>query len=104
MLLRLLIAEGPKHPDLTAYYYEHVVSVGLASLKELIRKGIDEGDFHETVLDEFPQLLVSPVLFCVMYSTVFERHEPLDTDRLLENHVELIISTLKNKQPMAGAS
>ena len=32
IVVRLLISEGPRHPDLVDYYYENVVAKGLAAL------------------------------------------------------------------------
>ena len=95
ILVRLMVAEGPKHPDLTGYYWENVVSPALAALRRLIRKGVRNGEFRRTALADFPQLLVTPVLFSTLYSIVFERHQPLDTDRLLESHVDLVLAALR---------
>ena len=95
VLLRLMISEGPKHPDLTAYYWDHVVSVGLDALRQLLRKGVNSGEFRTSALEQFPHLIMSPVLFSIMYSIVFDEHETLDTDRMLEAHVELIVHSLK---------
>ena len=94
IVVRLMVAEGPKHPDLTAYYWEHVVSVGMGALRQLIRRGVDNGEFRRNALEEFPFLIVSPVLFSILYSLVFERHQPLDTDRMLEAHVNLLVDGL----------
>ena len=104
VVVRLMIAEGPKHPDLTAYYWQHVVSVGLDALRQLIRKGIDNGEFRDSALEQFPQLLLSPVLLSIMWLTVFEQYESLDTDKMLDAHVDLIIDSLRRELPEAGAS
>jgi len=32
IVIRLLISEGPRHPDLVDYYYDNVVSKGLAAI------------------------------------------------------------------------
>ena len=95
ILVRLMVSEGPKHPDLTAYYWENVVSQGLDVLRLIVKKGADNGEFRESALQEFPQLLVTPVLFSVMWSIVFETHQSLDTDRLLEAHIELILDAIR---------
>lgn len=103
VLVRLMVAEGPKHPDLAAYYWKQVVSAGLEALRTLIQKGVDAGEFRDSALDEFPHLLVSPVLFSIVYTTVFGAHDRLDTDRLLETHVDLVIRSLQ-AEPSETAS
>ena len=99
ILLRLMVSEGPKHPDLTTYYWEQVVSPALKAFRRLIAKGIQAGEFRPTALAEFPQLLVAPVLFSTLWTIVFERHEMLDTDELLEAHIDLMLGAIKYPEP-----
>ena len=37
-----MIAEGPKHPDLLQFYWDNVVSRGLAAITELLERGVQE--------------------------------------------------------------
>ena len=94
ILVRLMIAEGPKHPDLVAYYWENVVSKGLAILRQIINKGIRDGEFKETCLEKFPQLLFSPVVLSVIWTIIFKNQQDLDTDAMLEAHVNLLIDAI----------
>jgi AcrR family transcriptional regulator len=95
ILVRLMISEGPKHPDLTAYYWKHVISPALAAVQSLIDKGIQNGEFRDTGLREHPQLLVSPVLMATVWAVVFDRHQALDTDELLRTHLDLILDAIR---------
>lgn len=95
ILIRLMIAEGSKHPDLTSWYWENVVAHGLAALRTLIRRGVDKGEFRRSALEEFPHLLISPVLMSIAWSLVFEPHHKLDTDRLIEAHVDLLLAAIR---------
>ncbi len=99
VLVRLMIAEGPKHPDLIAWYWDNVVSRALAALRTLIKRGVDNGEFRESALNEFPQLLVAPVFFSMMWTIVFYSHSDLDTDRFIEAHVEMVLGSIKAKTP-----
>jgi AcrR family transcriptional regulator len=94
-IARLLIAEGPKHPELTAFYYEHILSRGMATLRALIDRGVERGEFRATPLRDFPQLLIAPVLTAILWRTLFERHHHLDTDRLLETHISLLLDAIR---------
>ena len=94
-IARLLIAEGPKHPELTAFYFEHVISHGIEALRGLIDRGVAQGEFRPTHLREFPQLLIAPVLTAVLWRALFERHHHLDTDKLLETHIGLILDAIR---------
>lgn len=95
IVVRLMIAEGRKHPDLTKYYSDQVISGGMAALRQLIDRGVKNGEFRQSGLDEFPQLLIAPVLLSIIWKTLFQTHRPLDTDRFLETHIELILRAMK---------
>ena len=94
-IARLMIAEGPKHPELTAFYFEHVISHGIEAMRNLIDRGVARGEFRPTRLRDFPQLLIAPVLTAVLWRALFERHRHLDTDKLLETHIGLIVDAIR---------
>lgn len=99
VLIRLMIAEGPKHPDLVQWYWDNVVSRAIEALRALIRKGIDNGEFRSSALLEFPQLLVSPVFFSTVFSLVFRKQMTLDTDRFIEAHVDMVLDSIRAERP-----
>jgi AcrR family transcriptional regulator len=94
-IARLMIAEGHKHPELTKYYYDQVVSRGIETLTRLIDRGIERGEFRATRLREFPQLLVAPALAAILWRQLFERHHHLDTDGLLATNIELLTDAIR---------
>ena len=95
ILVRLMIAEGPKHPDLVEWYWDNVVSRALAALRTLIERGVDNGEFRESAVNEFPQLLVTPVFFSMIFTIVFKQQMNLDTDRFIEAHLEMVLDSIK---------
>ena len=94
IIVRLMVAEGYKHPDLTAYYWENVVNVGMSAITRLIGRGVKNGEFRPSALDAFPQLLISPVLFALLWTIVFNEQQNLDTDAFLESHIDIILDHL----------
>jgi AcrR family transcriptional regulator len=94
-IARLMIAEGHKHPELTKFYYDQVVSRGIETLTRLIDRGVERGEFRPTRLREFPQLLVAPALTAILWRQLFERHHHLDTDGLLATNVELLTDAIR---------
>jgi AcrR family transcriptional regulator len=95
ILARLMISEGPKHPDLVRWYWENVVSKGLEALRSIIKKGVDNGEFRASALDDFPHILIAPVAFCMLWKILFNQHESLDTDRLIEENLELVLGSIR---------
>ena len=94
-IARLLIAEGHKHPELTAFYYEQVVSRGIETMTRLIDRGIESGEFKPTPLRDYPQLLFAPVITAIFWRQLFERHHHLDTDALLATNIELLTDAIR---------
>ena len=94
IVIRLMISEAPKHPDLVDYYWDNVASRGLAALRQLLERGVASGEFRESAVTELPQLFVAPVMMSIVWGTVFAERS-LDTDKLIETHVDMILSYIK---------
>ena len=103
-IARLLIAEGHKHPELTKFYYDNVISRGIETLTHLIDRGVERGEFRKTALRDYPQLLVAPVLTAILWRALFERHHHLDTNKMLETHVGLLVDAIRAPGATKGAS
>ena len=96
LMIRLMVGEGHKHPELTRFHVENVINPGIDALQQLIDRGIERGEFRPNRLRDFPQLLIAPVLMSVIWRTLFERHRHLDTDALLETHINLVLDAISN--------
>jgi AcrR family transcriptional regulator len=94
-IARLMIAEGHKHPELTKFCGGQVGSRGIEALTRLIDRGVERGEFRQTRLREFPQLLVAPALTAILWRALFERHHHLDTDGLLATNIELLTDAIR---------
>jgi AcrR family transcriptional regulator len=97
ILVRLMIAEGPKHPDLLQFYWDNVISRGIEALDLLLKRGVESGEFRPTAINELPHLFVMPVLFSVIFKLLFEKQSP-DTDKLIETQVNLLVAHMKGEQ------
>lgn len=94
VVIRLMISEGHRHPDLVDYYWENVVSKGLAAISRFIDRGVQRGEFRATVVSELPQLLLAPVMLAVIWRILFARRV-LDTDKLIATHIDMILAYIK---------
>lgn len=94
VVIRLMISEAPKHPDLVDYYWQNVASRGLGALRQLLRRGVENGEFRESAVNDLPQLIIAPVMMSIVWGIVFADRS-LDTDRLIETHVDMILAYIK---------
>lgn len=89
-LVRLIVAEGPRFPEVADFYYREVVSRGLAGMRALIELGIARGEIQHKDLARFPQIMVAPALIAVIWQSLFSRHAPLDALEMFRVHLDLI--------------
>ena len=89
-VLRLVLTEGQRFPQLAEFYYREVVERAIAAVRAILRRAFERGELSSDALVRFPQLLVAPALVAVMWSGLFERFEPLDIDALLRAHLDLL--------------
>ena len=93
-IVRLLISEGPKHPDLLQFYWDNVVSRGIAAIDTLVEKGVRAGEFQRSPVTQQPLLFIMPVVFSVIFRLLFAKQN-LDTDKLIDTQVNLLIEQMK---------
>src|ERR1700687_5171570 len=89
-IIRLVLAEGPRFPDIADFYYREVVSRGLAGMRALIELGIARGEIQQKDLARFPQILVAPAIVAVIWQSLFSKHAPLDAIEMFRTHLDLI--------------
>ena len=94
VVIRLLISEGHKHPDLVDYYMENVVSRGLGAITRFVDRGIERGEFRRNEVSELPQLFIAPMMVSMIWKIVFSKH-PLNTDKLIETQLEMILAYIR---------
>jgi len=94
IVVRLLISEGPRHPDLVDYYYENVVAKGLAAISGIVKRGVTQGEFRKSAVSDLPHLLVAPVMLSIVWGIIFKDRQ-LDTDTLIETQLDMILAHIK---------
>lgn len=94
VVIRLLISEGARHPDLVDYYYDNVVAKGLAAIGGFIERGIERGEFRQSAVTELPHLFLAPVMLSIVWRIIFTTRN-LDTDKLIETQIDLLLKQIK---------
>lgn len=94
VVVRLLIAEGPRHPDLVDYYYENVVAKGLAAISGFVKRGVTRGEFRKSAVSDLPHLVLAPVMLSIVWGIIFGDRQ-LDTDALIETQIDMILAHIK---------
>jgi AcrR family transcriptional regulator len=88
-LIRLMIAESGRFPQLAEFYHREVIETAMAGVRRLARVAMAAGELQDDALLRFPQLMGGPVLVTLIWSTLFDRFAPLDAEGLLRAFLDL---------------
>ena len=94
VVVRLMIAEGPKYPDLLQFYWDNVVSRGLGAIREILERGVSAGEFRRSEVTELPHLFVMPVVFSMIFRMLFDAPSS-ETDRIITTQVDVLIEHMQ---------
>src|SRR6516165_2057401 len=67
-VLRLIITEGPRFPELAEFYYREVIARVLPVMRKRLNLAVSRGELRHDALARFPQLLVAPALTAIVWS------------------------------------
>ncbi len=96
-VVRLVIGEAHRFPDLAEFYYQEVISRGMGVMEGLVRRGVERGEFRPTGLEEFPQLMMAPAIMAVVWKSLFEPQRHLDVERYLDTHLDLLLNGMRQR-------
>ncbi|NML72584.1 helix-turn-helix transcriptional regulator [Rhizobium sp. S-51] len=89
-MLRLLISEGQFFPVVAEFYHRNVLSVGLALLRRVLERAAERGELRNPKVAEVPQLVFAPVLMSIIWKSLFEPYEHLDTKTVFATFLETL--------------
>jgi AcrR family transcriptional regulator len=94
-IIRLLIAESGKFPQLSELYRREVIDPGLRAVRLLLEKGLASGEFRATKASAFPQMIAAPAVLAAVWALIFGDRMALDLDAYREAHVEFVTAALR---------
>lgn len=89
-VLRLVMTEGPRFPQLAEFYYRNVVGRAVAAMRVLLQRAADRGEIPHASLLAYPQLVVAPMIMAIIWSGLFDRFEPLDVAAVMRAHLDIL--------------
>lgn len=94
-LLRLLIAEANRMPELSDFFHAEMASRGIATLRMILWRGVALGEFRQTPAAEFPLLIVAPCHALAMWQLMYGPRHALDVERYIDAHCEFVLASLR---------
>jgi hypothetical protein len=94
-LLRLLIAESETFPELTEVYHREVMSRGHQVMSDLMRQGVENGEFRADTPIDSPQIIIAPVMMLAMHRMLFGERHPIAVESYMQAHIAMVIEGLR---------
>jgi AcrR family transcriptional regulator len=89
-VIRLILTEGQRFPQLAEFYYREVLARAIAAFRALMRGAVARGELKSDALARFPQLIAAPAIVAILWNGLFDRFEPLDPRTFLRAHLDLL--------------
>jgi AcrR family transcriptional regulator len=97
-IIRLVLVEGRRFPNVADFYYREVVGRAMAAVRRLVERAVARGEISSDAIGKFPQLIMAPALVAIIWEGLFDRFEKLDPEALMRAHFNLLFSALETKR------
>jgi AcrR family transcriptional regulator len=94
-ILRLLIAESGKFPQLPDIFYREIIQPGVTALRLVLEKGVASGEFRKTKARDFPQIVIAPGVLAALWMMILGERHRLDLNAYIRAHMEFVFSALR---------
>jgi AcrR family transcriptional regulator len=94
-IVRLLIAEGSRFPQLVEIYHREIIAPGMKAVRQALVQGVATGEFRKTAAVEFPQLLAAPGVVAIVWRVLHGERHRLDLDAYSKAHLEFVLDSLR---------
>ena len=96
-VLRMLIAEAARFPELADRYHAEILSPCLEMLKQAIQRGIDRGEIRNASIINNPQVVIAPIALVDVWLMMFDDRQPLDLKAYFDAHLDVVLNGLLAK-------
>jgi AcrR family transcriptional regulator len=96
-ILRLLIAESGKFPQLAEVLHREIIDPGVSALRAVLTKGEASGEFRRSKVKNFPQIVVAPGVLATLWRLVFGERNQLNLHAYMTAHMELVLHGLRKR-------
>jgi AcrR family transcriptional regulator len=91
-VVRMLIAEAPRFPELADRYHAEILRPCLDMLRQAIQRGVDRGEIRNSAIVEQPQVVIGPIALVDVWMMLFDYRQPLDLKAYFNAHLEMVLN------------
>ena len=97
-VVRMLISEAARFPELANRYHEEIHRPCLDMLEKAIQRGMDRGEIRRSAVTDCPLVIIAPIALVDLWMMMFDDRHPLDLKSYFDAHLELVLNGLLAKQ------
>jgi AcrR family transcriptional regulator len=98
-VVRILMAEGSRFPEVVDRWHAEVIAPAMDAIGSVLRYGVARGEFRASAVEEFPQLVMAPVMQAVTWLCIFGERHPIDIRRYFRAAFDLMSKGLMAERP-----
>ena len=91
-IVRLVIAEGARFPEIADAYRRIIIEPMKAILVKHAKLAFQKGELRSDVFERFPILFISPGVIATVWNGLFGKIEPMDSAKLFQEFIELVFA------------
>lgn len=99
LIIRLIIAEGPRFPRIAESYYRNVIGQVMPLVRTLAERAQSRGELPTDALVRYPQLVGAPLLLAVIWDALFQRIDPIDFGDFLRAYGGMLSGGKRRARP-----
>lgn len=93
-LVRVLLSEGGRFPDLVQGYRRNVVARGMAAMQAVLARGVARGELRPAAGDLDPRLVIAPAVLTAVWQMLFGGLSRPEAEALFRTQVDLLMAAL----------
>jgi AcrR family transcriptional regulator len=101
-ILRLIIAEGPRFPELGQAYFQQMMTDNVRIIRDVIQLGVDRGEFRPQAAERHARLVHAPAAGALLWAMIFGDNNPLDVEAWMAAHLDLVLTGIRAPAAEAG--
>jgi len=96
-VVRMLISEASRFPELANRYHEEIHRPCLDMLQKAIQRGMDRGEIRRSAVTDCPLVIIAPIALVDLWMMMFGDRQPLDLKAYFDAHLDLVLNGLMVK-------
>ncbi|MEL6582978.1 MAG: TetR/AcrR family transcriptional regulator [Pseudomonadota bacterium] len=94
-ILRTMVTEGPRFPELLKLYHERVITPAEAMMAGVLERGVARQEISAEAVPHYHRMIAAPAIMLSLWQILFAEIEPIDFDRYLDEHIALVMGGLR---------